>query len=111
MDLCLVPNIGLLADFKTIKFDKYKGNSFPRVHLAMYCWKMAEYIYDDKRWSELAAQVQPPITEREMVTMFIDTLPSSYYDRVVGNVASNFADLVVVGKRIELGIRQGKFAK
>ncbi|RDX69521.1 hypothetical protein CR513_51359, partial [Mucuna pruriens] len=40
--------------------------------------------------------------------MFIDTLPSPYYDRVVGNVASNFADLVVVGKRIELGIRRGK---
>ncbi|RDX82629.1 hypothetical protein CR513_36563, partial [Mucuna pruriens] len=33
-----------------------------------------------------------------MVTMFIDTLPSPYYDKVVENVASNFADLVVVGK-------------
>ncbi|RDX74116.1 hypothetical protein CR513_46175, partial [Mucuna pruriens] len=30
-----------------------------------------------------------------MVTMFINTLPSPYYDKVVGNVASNFADLVV----------------
>ncbi|RDY00496.1 hypothetical protein CR513_16326, partial [Mucuna pruriens] len=46
-----------------------------------------------------------------MVTMFIDTLPSPYYDRVVGNVASNFANLVVVGERIELGIRRGKFAQ
>ncbi|RDY09900.1 hypothetical protein CR513_05668, partial [Mucuna pruriens] len=63
------------------------------------------------RWPELAAQVQPPITEREMVTMFIDTLPSPYYDRVVGNVASNFADLVVVGERIELGIQRGKLAQ
>ncbi|RDX73688.1 hypothetical protein CR513_46678, partial [Mucuna pruriens] len=27
--------------------------------------------------------------------MFIDTLPSPYYDKVVGNIASNFADLVV----------------
>ncbi|RDY04537.1 hypothetical protein CR513_11721, partial [Mucuna pruriens] len=43
-----------------------------------------------------------------MVTMFIDTLPSPYYDKVVGNVASSFADLVVVGERIELGIRRGK---
>ncbi|RDY07339.1 hypothetical protein CR513_08569, partial [Mucuna pruriens] len=54
-----------------------------------------------QQWRELAAQVQPLIIEREMVTMFIDTLPSPYYDRVVGNVASNFADLVVVGERIE----------
>ncbi|RDY09933.1 hypothetical protein CR513_05621, partial [Mucuna pruriens] len=43
-----------------------------------------------------------------MVTMFIDTLPSPYYDRIVGNVASNFANLVVVGERIELGIQRGK---
>ncbi|RDX93004.1 hypothetical protein CR513_24783, partial [Mucuna pruriens] len=46
-----------------------------------------------------------------MVTMFIDILPSPYYDKVVGNVASNFADLVVLGERIELGIRRGKFAQ
>ncbi|RDX90789.1 hypothetical protein CR513_27294, partial [Mucuna pruriens] len=64
-----------------------------------------------QRWRELAAQVQPPITEREMVTMFIDTLPSPYYDKVVGNVASNFTNLVVVGERIELGIQRGKFAQ
>ncbi|RDX83399.1 hypothetical protein CR513_35669, partial [Mucuna pruriens] len=60
-----------------------------------------------QRWRELAAQVQLPITEKEMVTMFIDTLPSPYYDKVVGNVTSNFANLVVVGQRIELGIRHG----
>ncbi|RDX63705.1 hypothetical protein CR513_57827, partial [Mucuna pruriens] len=46
-----------------------------------------------------------------MVTMFIDTLPSPYYDKVVGNVASNFTDLVVVDERIELGIHRGKFAQ
>ncbi|RDX90423.1 hypothetical protein CR513_27707, partial [Mucuna pruriens] len=63
-----------------------------------------------KKWRKLAVQVQPLITEREMVTMFIDTLPSPY-DKVVGNVASNFADLMVVGERIELGIRCGKFAQ
>ncbi|RDY00547.1 hypothetical protein CR513_16266, partial [Mucuna pruriens] len=46
-----------------------------------------------------------------MVTMFFDTLPSPYYNKVVGNVASNFADLVVVGERIEVGIRRGKFTQ
>ncbi|RDX93108.1 hypothetical protein CR513_24679, partial [Mucuna pruriens] len=30
---------------------------------------------------------------------------------VVENVASNFADLVVVGERIKVGIRRGKFAQ
>ncbi|RDX70173.1 hypothetical protein CR513_50612, partial [Mucuna pruriens] len=32
--------------------------------------------------------------ERDIITMFIDTLPSLHYDRIVGNVAFNFADLV-----------------
>ncbi|RDX73119.1 hypothetical protein CR513_47317, partial [Mucuna pruriens] len=48
VDLCLVLDVGLPIDFKTLEFDKYKGSSYPRVHLAMYCWKMAAYIYDDK---------------------------------------------------------------
>ncbi|RDX77616.1 hypothetical protein CR513_42235, partial [Mucuna pruriens] len=47
-DLCVVPDVGLSADFKTLEFDKYKGSSCPRVHLAMYCRKMAAYIYDNK---------------------------------------------------------------
>ncbi|RDX72862.1 hypothetical protein CR513_47590, partial [Mucuna pruriens] len=48
VDLCRVPNVGLPTDFKTPEFDKYKGSSCPCVHLAMYCRKMAAYIYDDK---------------------------------------------------------------
>ncbi|RDX89891.1 hypothetical protein CR513_28315, partial [Mucuna pruriens] len=46
-----------------------------------------------------------------MVTMFINAFPSPYYDRVVGNTASNFADLVVVSEKVELGIRCGKLAQ
>ncbi|RDX64286.1 hypothetical protein CR513_57172, partial [Mucuna pruriens] len=48
VNLCLVPDVGLPAEFKTPEFDKYKGNSYPRVHLAMYCRKMEAYIHDDK---------------------------------------------------------------
>ncbi|RDX92547.1 hypothetical protein CR513_25306, partial [Mucuna pruriens] len=46
-----------------------------------------------------------------MATMFIDTLPSPSYDKVVESVTSNFTDLVVVGERIELGIKRGKLAQ
>ncbi|RDX96821.1 hypothetical protein CR513_20474, partial [Mucuna pruriens] len=69
------------------------------------------YMSLERGWRELAEQVQPPITEKEMVAMFIDTVPSPYYDKVVGNVASNFADLMVVGERIELGIRHENFTQ
>ncbi|RDX96901.1 hypothetical protein CR513_20382, partial [Mucuna pruriens] len=46
-----------------------------------------------------------------MVTMFINTLPSPFYDKVVGSVASNLVDLVTIGERIESGIKKGKFAQ
>ncbi|RDX92273.1 hypothetical protein CR513_25620, partial [Mucuna pruriens] len=46
-----------------------------------------------------------------MVTMFTDTLPFPYYNRMVGNATSSFTDLVVVGERIELGIRHGKLTQ
>ncbi|RDY00175.1 hypothetical protein CR513_16677, partial [Mucuna pruriens] len=47
-DLCLMSDVALLVDFKTPKFEKYKGSSCPRVHLVMYCRKMAAYIHKDK---------------------------------------------------------------
>ncbi|RDX88714.1 hypothetical protein CR513_29643, partial [Mucuna pruriens] len=63
-----------------------------------------------QRWRELAARVQPPLAENEMVTMFIGTLPAPFYNKMVGNVSSSFFDFVVVGERIETGIKCGKFA-
>ncbi|RDY01721.1 hypothetical protein CR513_14913, partial [Mucuna pruriens] len=48
VDLCLVLDVGFLIDFKTPEFEKYKGSSYPRVHLATYCRKMTAYIHDDK---------------------------------------------------------------
>ncbi|RDY13602.1 hypothetical protein CR513_01441, partial [Mucuna pruriens] len=48
VDLGLVPDVVLPADFKMPKFEKYIGSSCSRVHLAMYCRKMASYIHQDK---------------------------------------------------------------
>nr|KYP36349.1 hypothetical protein KK1_042536 [Cajanus cajan] len=63
-----------------------------------------------QRWRGVVSQVQPPLSEKEMVTMFIDTLQSPFYDRMIGNVSSNFSDLVVIGGRVEMGVRTGKIA-
>ncbi|RDX83259.1 hypothetical protein CR513_35845, partial [Mucuna pruriens] len=59
-------------------------------------------------WRELVTCIQPPLFENEMVTMFIDTLHSPFYDKMVGNVVSNFSDLVLIGERIKAGMRTGK---
>ncbi|KAL5193635.1 hypothetical protein HKD37_20G055825 [Glycine soja] len=57
----------------------------------------------------MAAQVVPPMMEREMVTMIVDMLPFFYYEKMVGYTPSSFADLVFIGERIEVGLRRGKF--
>ena len=62
-----------------------------------------------QRWRDLAAQVAPPMMEREMITMIVDTLPVFYYEKMVSYIPSSFADLIFAGERIEVGLRRGKF--
>ena len=44
-----------------------------------------------------------------MITIIVDTLPVFYYEKIVGYTPSSFVDLVFVGKRIEAGLKRGKF--
>ncbi|KAL4303045.1 hypothetical protein GQ457_10G009660 [Hibiscus cannabinus] len=48
-----------------------------------------------QRWRDVAAQVQPPIQENEITPMFIDTLKGVLYDRLIGQPAVSFADIVI----------------
>ena len=64
-----------------------------------------------QRWRELAAQVEPPLYEKEMITMFIETLQTPFYEHVLGSISSNFFDIVTIGERIEHGLKSGKIAQ
>ncbi|RDX88918.1 hypothetical protein CR513_29420, partial [Mucuna pruriens] len=104
-DLCLFPNIVIPPKFELPAFDKYGGTTSPKSHLTMYCRKMALHAYDDAllihffqeilTGATLIAHIQPPLSENEMATMFIDTLYPPFYEKMVGNVVSNFSDLVL----------------
>jgi len=43
--------------------------------------------------------------------MFMGTLQSPFYEHMVGSVSSNFADIVIIGERIVLGLKTGKIAQ
>lgn len=64
-----------------------------------------EYV---QRWREVAFQVKPPISQRELVDWFMETVHHVFYDKMMGNVSVNFSDLVVVGIRIEHGMKNDK---
>ena len=51
------------------------------------------------------AQVQPPMTDKEVNKMFLNTLKAPYYDRMVGNSNKDFSDVVSAGEMIEAGVK------
>ncbi|XP_014524059.1 uncharacterized protein LOC106780296 [Vigna radiata var. radiata] len=63
-----------------------------------------------QRWRELVAQVEPPLFDKEMVAMFVNTLQLPFYEHMIGNVSVNFADVIIIGERIEVGLKSGKIA-
>jgi len=92
---------------------KYQYNSDmapDRMQLQNMCKKGHESFKEyAQRWRDLEAQVAPPMTEKEMITIIVDTLPVFYYEKMVGYAPSSFADLVFAGKRIKAGLKRGKF--
>jgi len=61
-----------------------------------------------QRWRELASQVEPPLSERELVRIFISTLQAPYYEKVIGSASSSFSELVIIGEMGEVDLKNGK---
>ena len=47
-DMYLVTDLDISPKFNVPEFKKYKGLSFPRNHLVMFCQKMASYACNNK---------------------------------------------------------------
>ena len=60
------------------------------------------------RWKNVASLVRPPLTNREENSMFLDILPSPYYNMLVVSAFLEFGDLMHSVGRIENGIRRGR---
>ena len=56
----------------------------------------------------VASMVRPSLTSREENSMFVDTLPSLYYDMLIANTFMEFVDLMYSVGRIEEGIKRGR---
>ena len=60
------------------------------------------------KWKNVASMVRPSLTSREENSMFVDTLPSPYYDMLIVNTFMEFGDLMYSVGRIKDGIKSGK---
>jgi len=63
-----------------------------------------------RRWREVAAQVNPPMLEKEMINLFSNSFKAPYFEYLVRSSAQHFTDLVVIAERIEQAIGLGKIA-
>src|ERR1043165_8707428 len=67
--------------------------------------KFKEYA---QKWRDLAGRVQPPLSNRELVDMFMGTLTGPFFNHLIGNSSVGFTELILTGERIEAGIKSGK---
>ncbi|XP_015081465.1 uncharacterized protein LOC107025133 [Solanum pennellii] len=63
------------------------------------------------RWRKEAARVRLPMTEKEIVEVFVWVQEPEYYDRIMLLVGAKFAEIVKVGETIEDGLILGKIAR
>jgi hypothetical protein len=64
-----------------------------------------------QRWRELAAQITPPLEEKEMTKIFLKNLSLFYYERMIASAPSDFTEMVNMGMRLEEGVREGRLSK
>lgn len=64
-----------------------------------------------QRWREFAAQIRPPLEEKELTKIFLKTLDQFYYENMVARTPINFADMMTMGMRLDEGVREGRLVK
>jgi len=61
-----------------------------------------------QRWRDISTQVKPPLTKTEITVLFINTLKTPFYDKLVGSATKDFADIVISRELIENAIKIGR---
>src|ERR1043165_4144360 len=107
-------NIRSWDDLSSAFFKQYHFNTTlapNRVQLQNMSQKERESFKEyAQRWREVASRVQPALAERELNDLFMGTLPIQYYERLIGSTFSDFSILVMVGEKIEEGLKTGKIS-
>jgi len=62
-------------------------------------------------WRGFAAQIRPPLEEKELTKIFLKTLDQFYYENMVASASNNFAEMVTISMRLEKGVREGRLVK
>lgn len=58
-------------------------------------------------WCQTASQVQPALTEKDKMTIYMSTLSTTYHNKLIGHTGASFGNLVQTAERIEEWKNQG----
>ena len=64
-----------------------------------------------KKWRDLAGRVHPPLSDRELVDMFLGTLSGPFFNHLIGSSSAGFNELIMTGERVESSIKSGKIQR
>ena len=53
-----------------------------------------------QKWRDLAGRVQPPLTDRELMDMFMGTLTGPFFNLLIGSSLSEFTELILTGEQV-----------
>ena len=56
-------------------------------------------------------RVQPPLSDRELVDMFLGTLSDPLFNHLIGSSSDGFTELIITGERVEADIKSGKIQR
>ena len=59
----------------------------------------------------MVGRVQPPLSDRELVDMFMGMLSGPFFNHLIGNSSAGFTQLILTGERVEAGIQSRKIQK
>ena len=60
-----------------------------------------------QKWRDLAGIVKPPLSDRELVDMFMGTLIGPFFNHLIVSSSPGFIELILTGEHVEHGIRSG----
>ena len=64
-----------------------------------------------QKWRDFAGRVKPPLSDIELVDMFLGTLSGPFINHLIGSSSAGFTELILTGERVEVGIKSGKIQK
>ncbi|GAU10257.1 hypothetical protein TSUD_418800 [Trifolium subterraneum] len=100
-------NVSSFNDLASAFIRQYNYNSYlapDRDELRALAQKERESFKEyAQRWRELAAQIRPPVEEKELCKLFLHTLSPFFYEKMVGIVSRSFTEMVEMGMCLEEG--------